>query len=161
LVATPLKQSARDENGGMPAGGHCEHATEEGACAARPPREGPAPGTVGALETQRRDSDRREASRAQRFESLAVHPGPIHPQGVTARAAPGEQDATADRRKGGALSREANKVMRSPPPAPEGTGLAGRLALSARSSDGTASTFARFLTMHPGQPPSRPCPVGG
>ncbi len=49
--------------------------------------------------------------------------------------------------------------MRSPPPAPGGTGLAGRLALSARSFDGTASVFARFLTMHPGQPPSRPYPI--
>jgi len=51
--------------------------------------------------------------------------------------------------------------MRSPPPAPGGTGLAGRLALSARSSDGAPSTFARFRAMHPGQPPSRPCPAGG
>ena len=49
--------------------------------------------------------------------------------------------------------------MRSPPPAPGGTGLAGRLALPARSSDGTASAFARFLAMHPGHPPSRPCPI--
>ena len=49
--------------------------------------------------------------------------------------------------------------MRSPPPAPGGTGLAGRLALSCHSSDGTASTFAPFLAMHPGQPPSRPYPI--
>jgi hypothetical protein len=34
--------------------------------------------------------------------------------------------------------------MRRLPRAPAGTGLAGRLALSARSSDGTASVFARF-----------------
>jgi len=70
--------------------------------------------------------------------------------------APGEQDKTADRSKAGCLSREANTVMRRPPPAPEGTGPSGRLALSARSSDGTASAFARFRPMHPGWPPSRP-----
>src|SRR5512135_2398293 len=51
----------------------------------------------------------------------------------------GPNPQAADRRQGGALSREANAVMRSPPPAPGGTGLAGRLALSARSSDGTTS----------------------
>ena len=51
--------------------------------------------------------------------------------------------------------------MRSPPPAPGGTGLAGRLALSSRSSDATASALARFLAMHPGQPPSRLRPRGG
>jgi len=68
----------------------------------------------------------------------------------------GPNPQAADRRKGGALSREANTAMRSPPPAPGRTGLAGRLALSTRSSDGTASTFARFRAMHPGQPPSRP-----
>ena len=73
--------------------------------------------------------------------------------------APGEQDKAADRRQGGALSREANTAMQRPPPAPGGTGLAGHLALSARSSDGTASTIARFLAIHPGQPPSRPCPI--
>ena len=51
--------------------------------------------------------------------------------------------------------------MRRPPPAPGGTGLAGRLALSSRSSDATASALARFLAMHPGQPPSRLRPRGG
>jgi hypothetical protein len=51
--------------------------------------------------------------------------------------------------------------MRRPPPAPGGTGLAERLALSSRSSDGTASALARFLAMHPGQPPSRLRPRGG
>jgi len=80
---------------------------------------------------------------------------------MAARVASGEQGEAADRRQGGALSREDNAAMRRPPPAPEGTGLSGRLALSARSSDGTASAFARFLAMHPGQPPSRPCPISG
>ncbi len=75
--------------------------------------------------------------------------------------APGEQGKVADRGKGGARSREANAALRSPPPAPEGTGLARRLASSARSSDGPASAFARFLAMHPGQPPSRPYPRRG
>jgi hypothetical protein len=60
---------------------------------------------------------------------------PARTRGAAARVAPGEQYKAADRRKGGALSREANAVMRRPPPAPEGTGPAARLALSARSSD--------------------------
>jgi secondary thiamine-phosphate synthase enzyme len=45
------------------------------------------------------------------------------------------------------LSREANTAMRRPPPAPEGTGLAGRLTLSSRSSDGS-SIGLRSLPRH-------------
>ena len=56
---------------------------------------------------------------------------------------------------------EAGAALRHEPPAPGGTGRAGRLALSARSSDGPASTFARFRAMHPGPPPSRPRSIRG
>ena len=86
--------------------------------------------------------------------ALVLYPlEPIRKWGSAAREAPGEQGKTADRRKGGALSREANAVLRSPPPAPGGTGLAGRLALSARSSDGRRIGL-RSLPRHASRPTS-------
>ncbi len=110
------------------------------------------PGFAARARPKRERSQRGKTGRGTRPGSRRAVEGPGRHWGTVARAAPGEQGKAADRRQGGALSREANTVMRSPTPAPGGTGLAGRLALSARSSDGTASAFARFLAMHPGQP---------
>ena len=89
-----------DEKGGKPAGGGYENASEERAFGVTPQREGPAPGTVGGLETQAARLASGEASRPRRFESPLRHQGSKAERGDPLRFALAEVLREGTRRAG-------------------------------------------------------------